>query len=154
AGAQARHIRRHDRVQFVHGTFRSMNGTVVVGGGIAGLTIAWELARRGEDVTLLEQERLGAGASSPNTRTLLDEVEPEVAALLAEYEAVYAELLDGPVDFGWTEYPELLLARDEAQLALAQAKGREIAAQGIRVEFVDGAAIGAEVPALGDVAGG
>jgi glycine/D-amino acid oxidase-like deaminating enzyme len=127
---------------------------VVVGGGIAGLTIAWELARRGVGVTLLEQERIGAGASGRNTGTLLHQVEPEVAALLAESEAVYAELLDGPVDFGWTEYPELLLARDEAQLALANAKGRAIAAQGIRVEFVDGAAIGAELPALGGVAGG
>jgi len=131
-----------------------VDGTVVVGGGIAGLTIAWELARRGADVTLLEQERIGAGASGRNTGTLLHQVEPEVAALLAESEAVYAELLDGPVDFGWATYPELLLARDEAQLALAQSKGRAIAEQGIRVEFVDGAAIRAEVPALGNVAGG
>jgi glycine/D-amino acid oxidase-like deaminating enzyme len=131
-----------------------MDETVVVGGGIAGLTIAWELARRGVSVTLLEQDRIGAGASGRNTGTLLHQVEPEVAALLAESEAVYAELLDGPVDFGWKEYPELLLARDEAQLALAQAKGREIEAQGIRVEFLDGAAVRAELPALGDVAGG
>jgi len=55
-----------------------MSGTIVVGGGIAGLTIAWELARRGADVTLLEQERIGAGASGRNTGTLLHQVEPEM----------------------------------------------------------------------------
>jgi glycine/D-amino acid oxidase-like deaminating enzyme len=36
-----------------------MHGTLVVGGGIAGLTIAWEPARRGADVTLLEQRSRG-----------------------------------------------------------------------------------------------
>ncbi len=126
----------------------------MVGGGIAGLTIAWELARRGAAVTVVEQERLGAGASGRNTGTLLHQTEPEVSALLAETEAVYAELLGGPVDFSWTEHPELLLARDEAQLALARAKGRAIAAQGIRVEQVDAAAIRAELPVLGEAAGG
>jgi glycine/D-amino acid oxidase-like deaminating enzyme len=105
-------------------------------------------------VTLLEQERIGAGASGRNTGTLLHQVEPEVAAMLAESEDVYAELLDGPVQFGWATYPELLLARDETQLALALSKGRAIAEQGIRVEFLDGTAIRAELPALGDVAGG
>ena len=44
---------------------------VVVGGGIAGTSIAWELSRRGSAVTLFEQANLGAGASGRNTGTLL-----------------------------------------------------------------------------------
>ncbi|MEL7154813.1 MAG: FAD-binding oxidoreductase, partial [Pseudomonadota bacterium] len=36
---------------------------IVVGGGIFGLSIAWEAHRRGLSVQLLEAERIGAGAS-------------------------------------------------------------------------------------------
>src|SRR5699024_8613595 len=51
--------------------FRSTNGgnrmrTVVVGGGVVGLTTAYELAVRGHEVTVIEAERCGAGASHGN----------------------------------------------------------------------------------------
>jgi glycine oxidase len=36
---------------------------VVVGGGVIGLTCAWQLARAGADVTLLDRDRPGSGAS-------------------------------------------------------------------------------------------
>jgi gamma-glutamylputrescine oxidase len=41
-------------------------GTVVVGGGLAGLTVALELARGGHSVVLLEGRRIGWGASGRN----------------------------------------------------------------------------------------
>jgi glycine/D-amino acid oxidase-like deaminating enzyme len=44
---------------------------IVVGGGIAGTTVARELARRGTRVQLFEQATLAAGASGRNTGTLL-----------------------------------------------------------------------------------
>lgn len=40
-----------------------MSDVVVVGGGAIGLSIAWEIARRGADVTLVEQGRVGREAS-------------------------------------------------------------------------------------------
>ena len=40
--------------------------TVVVGGGVVGLTTAYELAVRGHEVTVIEAERCGAGASHGN----------------------------------------------------------------------------------------
>lgn len=40
--------------------------TAIVGGGLAGLTIALELARRGRSVALLEGRRIGWGASGRN----------------------------------------------------------------------------------------
>ncbi|WP_181272662.1 FAD-dependent oxidoreductase [Brevibacterium oceani] len=40
--------------------------TVIVGGGVVGLTSAYELALSGHDVTVIEAERCGAGASHGN----------------------------------------------------------------------------------------
>jgi glycine/D-amino acid oxidase-like deaminating enzyme len=41
-------------------------GTAIVGGGLAGLTVALELARRGQSVALIEGKRIGWGASGRN----------------------------------------------------------------------------------------
>ena len=78
-----------------------MSGTevAVVGGGIAGTTIACELARRGLRVTLFEQGTLAARASGRNTGTLLHQTEPAVAAMLRASLASYGALDTG---FGWT----------------------------------------------------
>jgi gamma-glutamylputrescine oxidase len=57
---------RADQTQrpYLDGTIAA--GTVVVGGGLAGLTIALELARGGHSVVLLEGRRIGWGASGRN----------------------------------------------------------------------------------------
>lgn len=39
----------------------------VIGGGLSGLSIAYELAKRGKSVTLLESFRLGSGQSGRTT---------------------------------------------------------------------------------------
>lgn len=111
---------------------------IVVGGGIAGTTVAWELARRGTRVELFEQAALAAGASGRNTGTLLHQVEPVVAAMLRESEERYRELQDGNVDFRWTQREELLLARDPAQLRVVEQKAAILAQQGVATESVAG----------------
>jgi glycine/D-amino acid oxidase-like deaminating enzyme len=123
---------------------------IVVGGGIAGTTVAWELARRGTRVTLFEQATLAAGASGRNTGTLLHQVEPLVAAMLSESEACYRELGDGTVDFRWTPREELLLARDPEQLRVVEQKAAIIAGQGVTTSRVTGNDLRAELPALSD----
>ncbi|MEM7234689.1 MAG: FAD-dependent oxidoreductase, partial [Planctomycetota bacterium] len=45
-------------------TFRRETRVCVLGGGIVGVSLARELARRGRTVTLLEREEVGAGAST------------------------------------------------------------------------------------------
>ena len=134
-----------------------MTGTdvVVVGGGIAGTSIAWELARRGTAVTLFEQANLGAGASGRNTGTLLHQTEPAVAEMLRASQASYRELEGGEVDFAWTPREEVLIARDAEQLRTIAAKGERFAAQGVAVEALDGEDLRAAFPAFGpDVLGG
>ena len=46
----------------------------VVGGGIFGLACAWELARRGARVRLIEADRLGAGSSGGTVGALAPHV--------------------------------------------------------------------------------
>jgi glycine/D-amino acid oxidase-like deaminating enzyme len=93
----------------------------VVGGGIAGTTIAWELARRGAAVTLFERAWLGAGASGRNTGTLLHQTEPLVAAMFSASLDAYRS-----IGFSWTAREELLLARTPEQLRVAAAKAAAI----------------------------
>jgi len=53
----------------------------VIGGGYTGLAAARELARRGVDVTVLEQHHLGWGASSRNGGFVLQGFKPEMEEL-------------------------------------------------------------------------
>ena len=123
---------------------------IVVGGGIAGTTVAWELARRGGRVTLFEQSTLAAGTSGRNTGTLLHQVEPPVAAMLRESEASYRELEHGDVDFRWTPREELLLARDPEQMCLVEQKAASFSEQGIATSLLSGEDVRAELPALAE----
>jgi glycine/D-amino acid oxidase-like deaminating enzyme len=119
---------------------------VVVGGGIAGTTIAWELARRGRSVTLFERAWLGAGASGRNTGTLLHQTEPAVAAMFAASLEAYRS-----IGFAWTPREELLLARTPEQLDVAAGKAASIGG----ATAVTGDELRAAFPAFGpEVLGG
>lgn len=58
---------------------------VVVGGGIAGLSLAWHLAKRRIDPVLLERDRLGSGASGRNAGFLLAGVAASYAEAVRTY---------------------------------------------------------------------
>jgi glycine/D-amino acid oxidase-like deaminating enzyme len=133
---------------------RSVTEVAIVGGGIAGVTAAAALAESGLSVTLLEQGRLASAASGENTGTLLQQTEPEVAAMLRETIAVYRELTEGPLDFGFTSYDELLLARDEQQLEIAHAKAEAFGAAGVPAERMTAEDVAAAHPYLAPAAGG
>jgi glycine/D-amino acid oxidase-like deaminating enzyme len=128
---------------------------VVIGGGIAGCTIAFELATRGRQVLLLERDSIAAAASGHNTGTLLSQGEPEVMQLLRESVQMYHELEAGPYAFHFRQRPQLLLARDATQLAAARQRAEQIAALGGTVEAVDGEELRLRFPPLrGELAGG
>jgi glycine/D-amino acid oxidase-like deaminating enzyme len=107
-----------------------MPDVVVVGGGIAGCTVAFELARRGARVSLLERKAIGAAASGRNTGTLLQQAEPEVSQLLRESIESYKELADGAISFGLQERTQLLLAFDEPQLDKSRLRAEAISRLG------------------------
>lgn len=43
-----------------------MSRTIVIGGGVIGLSIAWELHRKGEEVVVLDARTAGTAASAAN----------------------------------------------------------------------------------------
>jgi sarcosine oxidase len=114
---------------------RTILDTVVIGGGAMGSAAAWALARRGRQVTLLEQFGPGhhIGASHGSTRNLNPGYHrPEYVAMLTEALALWEELEQ---DSG-----ERLLTRTgivnhgpDPQFPLVQAALTEA---GIRAEFL------------------
>ncbi len=104
--------------------------TIVVGGGIAGCSLAGFLAERGERVLLVERGGVGAGASGRNGGFLFRQPASWINELLAETAEIYDELqAEGPVPFDFRPWPMLLLATEERELghgrAYADAVGGE-----------------------------
>ena len=132
-----------------------MPDVVIVGGGIAGCTVAFELARRGARVCLLERRSIGEAASGRNTGTLLQQAEPEVSQLLRESVEAYQQLADGAISFGLQERTQLLLAFDEPQLEKSRLRAEAISRLGGHVEAASAEELRRTVPKLApDVAGG
>jgi glycine/D-amino acid oxidase-like deaminating enzyme len=128
---------------------------VVVGAGIAGCTLAYELARRGVSVTVVEQSWVASQSSGRNTGTLLSGPQAEVVEMLETSVTVYEELVDGPVPFEFGRIGHLLIAEDERSLAAAASLAAEYRAAGVGLESVGGTELARDHPKLDfRVAGG
>jgi sarcosine oxidase subunit beta len=138
---------------------RGAYDAVIVGGGIAGLSLAWELARRGmRDVCVLEAAYPGAGASGRNGElirsafasrewvTLFD-------ASLRKWQHLAAELGANTL---FTPAGYLVLAGTDAQLAMLRRSAALHRELGVRTEVVAEDGVHTAVPALSPeiVAGG
>ena len=115
---------------------RATSSVVVVGGGIAGCTIAYELARLGAKVTLLERQAIGCAASGRNTGTLLQQSEPRVRELMQRSLEIYQELDE---QIGLRQIEQLVVASNEADFKKAEERVRAIEAGGIKVEYASAA---------------
>jgi len=121
----------------------------VVGGGIAGTTVAYELARRGARVTLFERGSLAGEASGRNMGLLLNQTEPGVLGMMRQSLEVYRELEGGDVDFHLREVPQLIVATDPDQQEAMGRRAFEMRAAGMKVSAVDAAEIRRHFRALG-----
>jgi len=126
---------------------------VVLGGGIAGLSVAWGLARAGgARVTLLERERLLASQASGKNAAIfrLVDGDPVAVALALRSRALFAELA-APADILRPTGGLYLGTPAELDALAALAAGA-----GVATERIDRQGLAARVPALagGDAAGG
>lgn len=74
-----------------HRAYPTSVSVVIVGGGVTGCSIAWQLARRGVDVALFEMEHLAWGASGRNAG--MNGVETHYASGLGPYRLRSQEIM-------------------------------------------------------------
>lgn len=129
--------------------------TVVIGGGIAGATVTYELARRGVRVTLLEATSIADAASGRNMGLLLNQSDRCAMHLRRRSLEVYRELESAGFDFSLRRSDQLLLARDGEQWHVAEARARAFKADHHCVHDLGAAELRRAFPLLAeDVRGG
>ena len=120
----------------------------VVGGGIAGCSIAWELARRGASVVLVERDAIAFHASGRNMGLLLNQTEPGVVELMQRSIAIYREIEDGPVTFSLRSQQQVLVAADEAEMHFTRGRAGQLARLGVIASEVPIADLRRDFPQL------
>ncbi|HXV13423.1 MAG TPA: glycine oxidase ThiO [Candidatus Krumholzibacteria bacterium] len=147
---------------FLDTTSIQMTGrrVVVVGGGVIGLSIAWRSARAGAHVTVIERDRVGAGASRAAAGMLApiteaghghgDQAMTRFArASLARYRSFAAELeadADSPVTLDTRGTLIAALDRDDVEAVRRAFEHRR--ALGLPVEWLAGAGAREKEPLL------
>ncbi|SHN29318.1 glycine oxidase ThiO [Cryptosporangium aurantiacum] len=128
----------------------------VVGGGVIGLSCAWQLARAGADVTLIEPDpaqgasRIAAGMLAPIT-----EAHPTEPALLAAgrravdaWPAFAADLTSTGIDPGYRTTGTLVAGYSADDVAALDELAARLATLGLDVERLTGTACRRSEPAL------
>lgn len=104
----------------------SRANTLIVGGGVVGLSLAWELARRGRCVRVLDQRNVGRGASwagagilPPAMNAGATDPHDQLRALSHRLHPQWAERLrcETGIDTGLRRCGGLYVARSAAELA-------------------------------------
>lgn len=121
---------------------------VVIGGGISGVCAAWELARRGQSVALVEKGRIGAEQSSRNwgwcRQQNRDERELPLAILaLRLWDQMQAELDE---DLGFRRTGLVYTSDAEADLAAWEAWGAMAHGYGVDSRMLTGDQAAALLP--------
>ncbi|GAA0653146.1 NAD(P)/FAD-dependent oxidoreductase [Salarchaeum japonicum] len=121
----------------------------VVGGGAVGVTAAYDLARRGADVTLYERDEVAAESTGRAAGLLYDAYAEDVDARIAERAIERFAAFSGEGDFVFERAPYVWFATEPGAAADAIARDAdEMRAQGLDVERLTPAELAREYPAL------
>jgi glycine/D-amino acid oxidase-like deaminating enzyme len=117
---------------------------VIVGGGIIGTACAYQLARSGASVTLLERDELAAGASGRNIGFFGLPWDPVLDPMATSSLELYLEVTaDSPVPVHFDSEPigTLAVAIDEDDATMVREEAAAAERTGIRAEHLDAAGL-------------
>jgi D-hydroxyproline dehydrogenase subunit beta len=122
----------------------------VVGGGIVGASCAWECARAGQRVALIEAGLTGGGATSANMGQILTEYGSEAEFRLTHFSRRLWEDLreELPASVEFDRVGSLWIASDEREMQALERQCDAYARRGVRATLLDSSALAAEEPNL------
>src|SRR6185295_13030827 len=132
---------------------------IVVGAGIIGCAVAYELARRGASVQLVDERPVGMGATQASAGVLAPFIETREGHPLLDltvrslglYDAFVARVAaDSGVDLPYRRTGTITLATDEAEWQDLQAAAQFLSRCDVSHALLDGAAATNEEPHLAD----
>ncbi len=137
---------------------------VVIGAGIVGCAVAYELARRGASVEVLDERVIGRGATQASAGILAPYLElhegSPLLALAVQSLGLFDEFVehvasDSGITVSYHRSGTLDVATDNLHMQALQTTAETLVRHGIDVEFVDGPTARAEEPHLAaDIIGG
>lgn len=128
-----------------------MPDIAIVGGGIIGAACAYELARAGATVTLIEREELAAGASGRNQGWFVLPEDPALGPMARATLPTYLEIATSaalPVWIDREPVGHLLVALDAQDVSRAQVALTAAETQGVHVQPLDAAELHDLEPAV------
>ena len=108
---------------------------IVIGAGIIGAACAWQLAKRGQSVTLIDNGQPGATAAGMGHLVCMDDDPAELALSawsLARWRAITPRMPDA---CAWRGCGTLWLAESEEEMAVAGEKQRRLAGYQVHSEL-------------------
>ena len=138
---------------------------VVVGAGIVGCAVAYELARRGASVQVIDGRPVGMGATQASAGVLAPYIEADdkdavlldlAVRSLELYEQFVSDVAsDSGLTVTYHRTGTLEVASSDERMATLRNRAARLDAQGVPLGLLDGHAVRAEEPHLGgDVVGG
>src|SRR5437667_7528933 len=131
----------------MHGTTDHKADVIVIGGGVAGLSTALQLAARGQKVTLLDKGELASG-STGQASGLLGQLRSNAEAIrmLVDSMAILRELEEQDGARVFTPSGSVRVAQNEARAAEIR-RGIEIGqAAGLEIYAIDAAEVKRRLP--------
>jgi glycine oxidase len=136
---------------------------IVVGAGIVGAAVAYELSRRGAAVQIVDQRAVGMGATQASAGVLAPYIEARESSPFLSLTVRSLELFDtfiprvatdSGIDIPYTRSGTIDVAFSDAEVRNLETAASVLAGHGVKARLLDAAGVRAEEPQIGNGAAG